>query len=303
MDAAPPFVSTCSELEDMAAISKDGIDQFRVRFGELAKVRRGEPVQIDPYLIAQAIGAVMRECTVRSAAGKPIVWNEYRMILARKDFDPIRPLQAPLERDLKSVLAREADARKAELVGELRVTVVFDEADELPPAEGVVRVAFVPTEKLASPRDGEMTMRLDAWAAAGEIVPASQAKPGSLHLGATAPKPGTDTVIVDESVPGGRCTVFWAGGTASLPLGATVVLGRPHPDSPRQFVPLTGAGSTVNKQHLFLVAGPAKLRIGRFPKANPVHVNGTALGAGDEIEVARPVEISLSRGDFVLTIR
>ena len=78
----------------MPAISKDGLDQFRVRFGELAKVRRGEPVQIDPYLIAQAIGAVMRECTVRSAAGKPIVWNEYRMILARRDFDQIRPRQS-----------------------------------------------------------------------------------------------------------------------------------------------------------------------------------------------------------------
>jgi hypothetical protein len=274
----------------MGAITKDGIDQFRVRFGELAKVRRGEPVQIDPFLIAQAIGAVMRECTVRSAAGKPIVWNDYRMILARRDHDQIRPLQAPLERDLKSVLAQEAAARKAELVGELRVTVVFDEADELPPGEAVVRVAFVPTEKLASPRVGEMTMRLDAWAAAGEIV-------------AKAPTPGTDTVIVDDSVPGARRTLFWAGGTAYLPIGATVVLGRPHAESPPQFVPLTGAGSTVNKQHIFVIAGPAKLRIGRFPKANPVHVNGVALAAGEETEVALPVEISLSRGDFVLTIQ
>src|SRR6187551_1231396 len=153
----------------MAAISKDGIDQFRIKFAELARVRRGEAVHVDPYLIAQAIGLVMRECNVRSALAKPIVWNEYRVILARRDFDAIRPLQVPLERDLKTVLAQEARAREAELVGELRVTVVFDEADELHAGEGVVRVGFVPTEKLAAPKPGEMTMRLDSWAVSGEI--------------------------------------------------------------------------------------------------------------------------------------
>src|SRR5688572_15742014 len=144
----------------MAAIHKDGLDQFRIRFGELARARRGQPVQIDPFLIARAIALVMRECTVRSAIGRPITWNQYRMILARRDFDLIRALQAPLERDLKLVLAEEARTRQAELVGELRVTVVFDEADELPPGEGVVRVAFVPTERLDAPRPGEITMRL-----------------------------------------------------------------------------------------------------------------------------------------------
>lgn len=274
----------------MAAISKDGVDQFRVRFGELAKARRGEPVQIDPFLIAQAIGHVMRECTVRSAAGRPIVWNDYRMIMARSDHDQIRPLQAPLERDLKSVLAQEASARKAELVGELRVTVVFDEADELRPGEAVVRVAFVPTEKLAAPKSGEMTMRLDAWQVAGEIV-------------AKAPKPGSDTVHVADSVPGDACSLFWAGGYAAVALGSTVVVGRPHADAPPQFVALTGAGSTVNKQHFFVVAGATSARIGRFPKANPVHVNGQAIQAGEEIEVDLPAEISLSRGDLVVTIQ
>lgn len=274
----------------MSAIKKDGLDQFRVAFGELAKVRRGEPVQIDPFLIAQAIGLVMRECTVRSAAGKPIAWNDYRLIMARSDYERIRPLQAILERDLRSVLAHEAAARKAELIGELRVTVVPDEADELEAAAGVVRVAFVPTDKLTAPRSGEMTMRLDAWAAAGEIV-------------AQAPKPGTDTVFVDDSASGERCGVYWAGGRASLPLHATFVVGRPHPDAPAHFIALTGAGTTVNKQHCFVVATAASVRVGRFPKANPVHVNGTALEAGTEIEVALPAEISLSRGDFAFSIQ
>lgn len=272
----------------MAAISKDGLDQFRVRFADLARVRRGEPVQIDPYLIAQAIGLVMRECNVRSALGKPIVWNEYRMVLARRDFDLIRPLQAPLERDLKTVLAQEARAREAELVGELRVTVVFDEADELAQAEGVVRVAFVPTEKLAAPRPGEMTMRLDSWAVSGEI--------------AVRPPSPTDTVIVDEQTASGP-VVYWAGGSAPLALGTTVVIGRPHPDAPAHFIALTGAGAKVNKQHAWLAATPQALRIGRFAKANPVHVNGQPIAAGEDLEVALPAEVSLSRGDFVFTIQ
>lgn len=268
----------------MGAISKDALDQFRVRFGELAKVKRGELVQIDPFLIAQAIALVMRECSVRAATGKPLVWNEYRMILARRDFDLVRPLQGPLERDLRAVLAQEATARKAELVGELRVTVVFDEADELPPGEGVVRVAFVPTEKLVAPRAGEMTMRLDGWAVSGEIA----AKP-------------TDTVMVADST-GGACALRWAGGSARLALGTTMIVGRPHPDAPPQFIALEGAGVKVNKQHFWIAAGARGIRVGRYAKANPVHVNGIAVGPGEEIEVGIPAEISLSRGDLVVFV-
>ncbi len=272
----------------MAAISKDGVDQFRVRFADLARVRRGEALHIDPYLIAQAIGLVMRECNVRSALGKPIVWNEYRVILARRDFDAIRPLQAPLERDLKTVLAQEARNRQAELVGELRVTVVFDEADELPAAEGVVRVAFVPTEKLAAPKPGEMTMRLDSYAVSGEI--------------AVRPASPTDTVIVEDQTAGDH-VVYWAGGRAGLPLGVTVVVGRPHDGPPPQFIALAGAGAKVNKQHAWIAATGNSVRVGRFAKANPVHVNGQPVAAGEDLEVALPAEISLSRGDFVFTVQ
>jgi hypothetical protein len=272
----------------MAAVRKDGLDQFRVRFAELARVRRGEPVHVDPFLLAQAIGLVMRECNVRSALGKPIVWNEYRLILARRDFDQIRPLQALLERDLKTVLAQEARAREAELVGELRVTVVFDEADELAASEAVVRVAFVPTEKLAAPKPGEMTMRLDSWAVSGEI--------------AVRPAAPTDTVIVEDAAAHSH-GLYWAGGSAPLAPGTTTVVGRPHPEAPAHFIGLTGAGAKVNKQHFWIVATATSARIGRFAKANPVHVNGQPIAAGEDLEVALPAEVSLSRGDFVLTVQ
>lgn len=265
----------------MAAIVAEAIDQFRVRFAELARAKRA--VQIDPYLIAQAIAGVMRLCTVRAATGRPIVWNDYRLILSRKDFDLVRPLQAIVERDLKLVLAEEARARQAELVGALAITVVFDEGDELPLSEGVVRVAFVPTAQLAAPRFGEMTMRLDSFAVSGEIVAAP-----------------TDTVIVDDT--GTTHALRWAGGVAHFSAGAPVVVGRTHPDAPARFIALAGAGSKVNKQHFWIAAAGTKARIGRFAKANPVHVNGQSIGGGEETEVALPAEVSLSHGDLVITV-
>ena len=276
----------------MAPIRKEGVDQFRVGFAELARVKRGEPVQVDPFLIARAIALVMRECTVRSAAGRPILWNEYRMILARRDFELVRSLQGPLERDLRGVLVQEAKARKSELVGELRVTVVFDEADELPAGQGVVRVAFVPTEKLAMARAGEMTVRLNGWAVAGEIA-------------ARALNAPADTVFVDDSAGGAadRCMLRWSGGEVPLAPGATVVVGRPHADAPAHFVSLTGTGAKVNKQHFWIAVGTSSVRIGRLANANPVHVNGQLVAASHEVEVALPAEVSLSRGELVLTVR
>ncbi len=294
----------------MAVVRKEGLDQFRVAFTELAKVKRGESVVVDPFLIARAIALVMRECTVRAAAGHSILWNDYRVILARRDFELVRSLQGPLERDLESVLAQEAAAREAQLVGALRVTVVFDEADELPAGHGVVRVGFVPTERLAQPRAGEMTVRLDSWAVVGEIVARAPKSPAGTP-GAPADTPAApavtpaapaDTMFVDDS-SGVRHTLQWPGGEARLVAGTTVVAGRPHAGAPADFVSLTGAGAKVNKQHFWIALGAASVRIGRLAGANPVHVNGEPVTAGQEIEAALPVEISLSLGDLVLAVR
>ena len=271
----------------MGALRPDGAEQFRVDFAAVAKARRR--VSIDPYLIAQAIALVMRECSVRSALGRPLVWNEYRVVLARADFDAIRPLQAPLERDLRVVLAHEAHARQAELVGELRVTVVFDEADELRAGEGVVRVAFVPTERLGAPKAGELTMRFDGFAVSGEII-AKAASP-------------TDTVHVADAGDGPQVTLRWPGGSEAVAIGATFVVGRPHPEAPPQFVALTNAPATINKQHCWIAAvAPGRVRVGGVAKANPGHVNGQAVDAGGELECALPCEVSLSRGDVVVFV-
>jgi hypothetical protein len=264
----------------LGAIRKDSADQFRIAFGELAKVRRGDPVQVDPFLIGRAVALVMKECTVRSASGRALLWNDYRVVLARRDFELVRPLQHSLDRDLRAVLVKEATARNAELVGELRVNVVFDEAHELPVGEGVIRALFVPTEKL---RAGEMTVRFDGREIAGEI----DAK--------------ADTVFVDDSLAGAY-TLRWPGGAAPLAIGRDVVVGRPHDGAPASFVALTGATSKVNKQQLRIAVGPTTVRIARLSGANPVHVNGQPIAAGEELEVAAPAEISLSRGELVATL-
>jgi hypothetical protein len=272
----------------MAPIRKESVDQFRISFPELVRAKRGEPVQVDPYLIARTIALVMRECTVRSASGKPLLWNEYRMVLARADFELVRALQGPLERDLDAALSAEARAREAELVGALRVTVVYDEADELRAGQAVVRVAFVPTARLVKPRAGDMTVRLDGWKIAGEIA-------------AVAPA-ATDTVLVADSDAGARAILRWPGGEAPIALGATTVIGRPHDGAPPYFVALAGASSKVNKQHAWITLAGETARIGRFATANPVHVGGQPVAGGTDVEVAMPVEISLSRGELVLTL-
>jgi Protein of unknown function (DUF3662) len=286
----------------MAAITRDSAQQFLVRWSELAgrgiaRLRRDDPVLVDPYLIGRAIAEVIRTCTVRSALGKPLLWNEYRVVLARADFEPLRALHAPLERDLKEVLSREAGERKAELVGELRVTIVADEADELRAGQGVIRPAFVPTEKLAAPSLGAMTVRMDAVVVHGTID-------ADATVADHEPEATDSTVHVTDLAeePSPAYVLEWSHGKAPVPVGATVIVGRPHADAPALFIPLQGASARINKQHFALTAGPASVRIQRLPSANPVHVDGQPLPAGAELEVTPPVEISLSRGDLMVVL-
>lgn len=276
-----------------APVERDGAEQFRVSFAALAhKVvkghPRGAPPQIDPYLIARAVAEVMAACTFRSAKGQRLLWNDYRVILARADFALVRALAGPLERDLGEVLAAEAAQSGAELVGELRVSVVYDEGDDLPPGEAVVRVAFAAETKQAEVAAGELTMRFDAGKLGGLLR----------AVGAV------ETVIVNDSGAAPRALrLRWPGGEAALTLGTPYVLGRPHPGAPAGFLSLTGASPKINKQQLALtVLATGAVRLARPATANPVHVAGAALAPGEERVVNAPVEISLSRGELVLTL-
>ena len=68
-------------------------------------------------------------------------------------------------------------------------------------------------------------------------------------------------------------------------------------------MPLLGAGTKVNKQHARLLLVPAGLRVMRLPAANPVAVNARALAAGEEVELALPITISLSHDDLVIDVQ
>jgi Protein of unknown function (DUF3662) len=278
----------------MSILVRDGAEQFRVHFAALAHkvvkgAPRGGPVQVDPFLIARAVSEVMAACTFRSAKGRRLLWNEYRVILARADFALVRALQGPLERDLGEALAAEAASTGAELVGELRVSVVSDEADELPAGQGVVRVGFVPTAQLAAAVTGELTVRFDA----GQLGGLMRAVGSS------------ETVIVaDAGAPQRRYRLRWPHGEAILALGDRRLVGRPHPGAPPELIALTGASAKINKQQLWICAEAGGVRIGRLEAANPVHVDGEALAPGAEltVAVAAPLTIALSRGELVLSL-
>jgi hypothetical protein len=250
----------------MAPIAREGASQFRVRFAEIVRQRSAI---VDPFAVARAVVAVMGECTVRSASGRGLLWNEYRVIVARADFDALAPLAALLDRDLGEVLGEEVQRRGAELVGELHVSVVADEADELPAGEAVVRATFVPTEKIET-RPGALTVRIDR---------ARLTSPRAVAF-----------------------TLSWPDGRATIEPGAAMIVGRPHASPPARFIALAGASAKINKEHFVVTAGAHGLVIARVQHANPVHVNGRALAPGEQIEVQPPVAISLSKGDLELVL-
>ena len=287
----------------MAAVSRDAPNRFRVRFREIASpgVKRifgGGFFQVDPYVIARAIAQVMRYASMRSASGRALVWNEYRVILGRDDFEGLRALQARMQAEIGAVLGEEARRLDAELVGDLCVQLLIDEGQDVPPEEGVICVAFVPSERLASAPQGEMTIRLDRGVIAG-LLPVPPAPAPTRERG------GEQTVHVTDPalVSGAGWTLRWAGAAARIPEGIQTVVGRPHAPAPPHFIALEGASQKINKLHFWLLCGPAGVVVGRPPDANPVAVDGTLIKAAGQLEVARPeFQIELSRGELLLTM-
>ena len=282
----------------MSGLVREAPDRFRIRFDELGaaggllrSLRRpaAAAVHVDPFMIGRAVAEVMKACAFRSASGRRLLWNDYRVILARADFELLRGLEVTIERDLHQALRRDAKGLDADMVGDLRVTIVFDDADELPAGEAVVRAQFVPSDRFAAPRAGELTVQFDTRVISGEIR-------SDAVLG------GTETVMVADAPPPSPYRVRWPGGEAPLPRDATVVLGRPHPDAPPGFIALGGASPRINKQQLSVQVTGDRVRIGRISGANPVHVAGQPVASGKDHVASPPLEIALSNGELVLTI-
>ena len=279
----------------MAAVVREAHDRFRVRFADLERggvlgLFRPPGREVDPFLICRAVVEVMRQASLRSASGRPLLWNEYRMILARADHAPLRALERQLRGDLESALVAEAARLGAEVVGDLRVHLAADDSDELGPGEAVVRVEFAPADRARADAPGDLTVRIAGQTISGLIENA--------------------TVLPGPRSAGGRplaqerpCVLVWQGGRVRVPPGLVTAVGRAHAGQPPQFVPLAGVSTRISKQHFWLLPRAGAVTLGRFPSANPVEVAGALVAAGQQIELAElPLEISLSRGDLSLAL-
>ncbi len=274
----------------MPGLTREKPNQFRIRFAELERgvLDRLRPVArvVDPYLVCRAVVEVMRQASMRSAAGRLLVWNEYRIVMAPADLEPLRALERRLRGDLETALAGEARRLQAEVVGDVRVELVADEGGELAAGEAVIRADFA-AEKRGG--DSQMTVWLSGRTIMGEIDTGS-------------PEPAGATVAVPDR---GHLVAAWQGGTARLPPDVRSVLGRPHAGVPDHFVALSGASARISKQQLWIQpgSGGGAIAIGRFERANPVEVGGALVQAGHELRVeSLPVEVSLSRGDLVILL-
>jgi hypothetical protein len=246
---------------------------------------RGRKVAVDPFLVAKAVRAVMKECPHRTATGSPLVWNDYAVFLDLTDWSRIKKLEGTLVRDLGGVVEKELGVLKAEMVGPLNVRLVRDESGNVRPGGAIIKGDFTEAEKLATPDPSEMTVRVGR-----SMSPRPLIEPPTVRLR-------------DESLNGGGLRVEWERGKANVPDGSRIVLGRPHQPSSAGFVALNGAGTKINKRQLWIEAGAGGVIIGRFSEANPVEVSGRLIQSGGQIAVDRfPVDVSLSNGELNLTI-
>ncbi|MBN1334836.1 MAG: DUF3662 domain-containing protein [Deltaproteobacteria bacterium] len=265
-------------------LQEEAQDLYRVDLSALAGVSSwkrlvsGQRAAIDPFAVGRGVLAVMQRCTVRSARGERLLWNEYRVFLSRRDHDRLRPLEPRLQRELPLLLHAEIRRLEADTEGPLTVRLLVDESADLPEGVARIRAAFAPGAE-PSPEDGEITIRL------GRMSPAASTERLSEPLG-----PGT-------------LVLSWPGGHASVPSGVRVVLGRPHEAPQGSFVALHGAGSKVSRRHAWVENTGESVLVGRVPAANPVQVNGRALQPGGSLTLeALPAELSLSSGALVVHI-
>ena len=250
--------------------------------------KRVARVSVDPFLVAKAVRAVMRQCTHQTAGGKPLVWNDYTVFLELSDWEHVKKLESTLVRDLGGIVEKQIVRMKAEMVGAFSVRLLRDEGGSVRPGHAVVKVDFAELEQPVAADAGEMTVRI------------------SVPLGRTVLDMQTQS-LPDVGNPEGEgpdeLKVTWPEGETTIRGGARVVLGRAHTGEAPGFVALTGASTKINKRQVWIEAEDGGAVIGRLSDANPVEVNGRLLQAGGQIDVEKlPAEISLSSGELRLTV-
>lgn len=262
--------------------------------------KRTEPVDVDPYLVAQAVIRVMERCPMKSPSGTPLVWNEYRVFLSRRDHDRLRPLEGILHNELQPLMYGQLQTRRAETVGAITVRLLVDEGGDLSPGSARIRVSFVPAA--GDPvSEEEITIRMDS----DPVGPAVRhdGEPGTEPVGEDLPV-GDSTGPVKLGTSDRGVEVRWPGGSAVVGEGTRVVFGRPHDQAQGSFVALNGAGTRVSRRHFWVEPHEDTVLVGRPSKANPVQVNHRIVQPGGYLAVeALPVEVSLSSGELTVDIR
>ncbi len=281
-----------------SAVVKIGPQKFRVDFAKLRRklqpiLRRISPkrerVEVDPYLIAQAVRAIMQQCTTKSPDGQLLVWNEFKIFVSSKDHNGLRPLVDGLEAGLDTLIRQALTELQAATIGDPMVRVKLDEYKDVAQGMGEVEVQFVKSKALAPPAPGDFTVRLGG---------------GPHHRSRPPRDEGTRPASKSASPAGpGALLLTWDSQKASIEVGTKVVVGRPHPDPPVSFVPLVGASKRISSIHLAIENSPNGVVITRPSSANPVDVGGRPVQRGGKRSVdTLPVEIALSNGEMVLKL-
>ena len=110
-------------------------------------------------------------------------------------------------------------------------------------------------------------------------------------------RPGPDSTERDAGL-----RVRSAGGSAAIPEGRRVSLGRAAPELDEGHVALPGAGTRINRKQVAVLVRGNEAEISREPGANPVEVGGQPLAEGEGVKVTLPVELSLSHGAWKGTL-
>lgn len=250
--------------------------------------KRAEKVVVDPFLIAKAVKQVMKKCPHQTATGRPLVWNDYAVFLDLSDWERIKKLEATLVRDLGTVVEKELAKSKSEMVGILNVRLLRDEGGSVRPGAGVIKVDFMEGDRIFPPNAGEMTVRISG---------------GLMGAVADLTQRIAESPVTGPDIEEGLLVRWTGGGSTRIRTGSRVVLGRPHTGALSGFVPLTGAGSKINKRQVWIEATVDGALIGRLSRANPVEVKGRLIQAGGQIAVDElPADVSLSNGALVLTV-
>ncbi len=281
---------------------------FHVDLHALAKENgREEGSAADPWLLARALLAILAKCPHQSAAGRPLPWNVYQVILSADDHRFVSPLEKGFYFDLAEVMDTWLITQEAVLLGPLQVTLLLDEAGQLPKGLARVYVEHDSHESVDFPRvpGPEDTVLLHPQLASapeeGTGIPSPTLVPEDV-FGPTETDPPPFPTPPPSPRPGlPSLRLRWPGGEAFLPRGHRIVLGRPHPHASPEVLPLHGASMKISKRHAWIEVLPEGLRLGRFADANPVTASSSPLKPGEVMEIqGLPMEIILSHGELRL---